>query len=80
MHFYFQVTEGIHVAIGYAIANSILIEAPDGAIIVDTTESHEAAVEIMAAFRNITKAPIKAIIYTHNHADHMYGTRVGLIL
>ena len=64
-------------AIGYAIANSILIEAPEGAIIVDTTESMDAGREIYAAFRNITSLPIKVIVYTHNHADHMYGTAVG---
>ena len=64
-------------AVGYAIANSILIEAPEGAIIVDTTESVDAAREIYAAFRNITKLPIKAIMYTHFHADHFHGTEVG---
>ena len=69
-------TEGVYVAVGFAIANSVLIEAPDGAIIVDVTESIDAGREVYAAFRNITEAPIKAIIYTHNHADHMYGAQV----
>ncbi len=74
--FVIQVTDGIHVAIGYAVANSILIEAPGGAIIVDTTENVNAARDIMNAFRNLTDAPIKAIIYTHNHVDHTHGASV----
>ncbi len=31
-----QVTDGVHVAIGYGLANSIMIEGSDGHIIVDT--------------------------------------------
>ena len=70
------VTEGIHVAVGYALANSILIEGDDGVIIVDTTENVSSATEILAEFRKITDKPVKAIIYTHFHADHIAGARV----
>ena len=38
-----QVTDRVFVAIGYALANSILIVGTDGCIVVDTTESPEAA-------------------------------------
>ena len=72
----FQVTDGVHVAIGFALANSIMLEAPDGLIIVDVTESYESGKEVFAAFREISKKPVKAIIYTHNHADHIYGGKV----
>ncbi|MFP4004904.1 MAG: alkyl sulfatase dimerization domain-containing protein [Alphaproteobacteria bacterium] len=71
-----EVTEGVHVAVGFALANSILIEGEDGVIIVDTTESGEAAEEVLAEFRRITGKPVKAVIYTHNHADHIFGARV----
>lgn len=71
-----QVTEGIYMAIGYALANSIMIEGKDGIVIVDVTESYETGQAIMAAFRNITKKPVAAIVYTHNHADHTYGAKV----
>ena len=63
-------------AIGFAIANSILIEAPEGLIIVDTTENENAARRILKEFRKITDASIKALIYTHNHVDHIYGAKV----
>lgn len=73
-------TDGIYMAIGFGIANSILIEGPDGAIVVDVMESMETASEVMAAFRKVTSSPIRALIYTHNHHDHIYGAAVGLTL
>ncbi|HJP20556.1 MAG TPA: alkyl sulfatase dimerization domain-containing protein [Alphaproteobacteria bacterium] len=67
---------GIHVAVGYGLANSIMIEGDDGVIIVDTLESRSRARAVLAAFREITKKPVAAIILTHNHADHIYGGQV----
>lgn len=71
-----DVTDGVHVAIGFGLANSILIEGRDGAIIVDTMESGVAAEAVMAQFRAITDAPVAAIVYTHNHYDHINGAGV----
>lgn len=71
----YKVTDGVYQAVGYAIANSIMIEGDDGIIIVDVTESLESAQEVMAEFRKITDKPVKALIYTHNHADHVFGAR-----
>lgn len=71
-----EVTDGVYVAVGFALANSILIEGDDGVIIVDTTESKAAARAIKAEFDKITTKPVKAIIYTHNHYDHVYGSEV----
>jgi alkyl sulfatase BDS1-like metallo-beta-lactamase superfamily hydrolase len=71
-----QVTEGVHVAVGFGLANVIMIEGPDGVIIVDTTESIPTATAVWAALREITDKPVKAIVYTHNHADHIFGAAV----
>ena len=60
-------------AIGYGLANSIMLEGDDGIIIVDTMETEEEAREVLAAFRTLTDKPVKAIIYTHNHTDHVFG-------
>ena len=70
-----EVVDGVHVAIGYGLANSILIEGTDGDIIVDTMESMEAGRRVRAEFDKITTKPVKAIIYTHNHADHIFGAK-----
>lgn len=68
-----KVTDGVYVAIGYALANSIMLEGSDGLVIVDVTESAESAREVYTAFRELSDKPIKALVYTHNHADHVFG-------
>lgn len=72
-----NVAPGIHFAIGYGLANSILIEGEEGVIIVDTLGSSQAAAVLKADFDPIrARRPIKAIIYTHNHGDHTFGAGV----
>jgi alkyl sulfatase BDS1-like metallo-beta-lactamase superfamily hydrolase len=71
-----QVTDGIYVAVGYALANVIMIEGDDGLLIVDTTESVAAAQQIKAEFDKISNKPVKAIVYTHSHPDHVGGARI----
>jgi len=71
-----KVTDGVYVAIGYGLANSILLEGQDGVVVVDVMESVEAATPVKNAFDNITLKPIKAVIYTHYHADHVFGAGV----
>ena len=71
-----KVTDGVWVAVGYALANAILVEGTDGVIIIDTTESKTAARVIKAQFDKLTTKPVKAIVYTHNHYDHINGAEV----
>jgi alkyl sulfatase BDS1-like metallo-beta-lactamase superfamily hydrolase len=69
-----RVTDGVHVAIGFGLANSILIEGDDGVIVVDTMESLETGRAVREAFREITPKPVRAIVFTHNHTDHVFGS------
>jgi alkyl sulfatase BDS1-like metallo-beta-lactamase superfamily hydrolase len=71
-----KVTEGVYVAIGYGLANSVLLEGRDGVVIVDTMESYETGQEVKRAFDAITRKPVRALIYTHFHADHIFGAQV----
>jgi alkyl sulfatase BDS1-like metallo-beta-lactamase superfamily hydrolase len=71
-----KVTDGIYVAVGFGLANSVLLEGHDGVVIVDTMESAEAAAPVKAAFTKITPKPVRAIIYTHYHSDHTQGAAV----
>ena len=71
-----KVTDGVYVAIGFGLANCILLEGDDGVVIVDAMESVEAAIPVKEAFSKITTKPVKAIIYTHYHADHIMGATV----
>ena len=63
----------IHIAVGFGIANSIMIEGEDGNIIVDVTDSVSEAEKVYSIFKKKNSNPIKAIIYTHNHGDHTFG-------
>ncbi|GAB5436241.1 alkyl sulfatase dimerization domain-containing protein [Falsiruegeria mediterranea] len=72
---------GVHVAIGYGLANVIVIDAPEGLILVDTLESIRAAEGLapwLDKMRENTGKPVTDVIYTHNHADHVFGAGVLL--
>ena len=63
----------IHFAIGFGIANSIMVEGENGNIIIDAADSVYEAEQIYSLFSEKNDNPIKAIIYTHNHGDHTFG-------
>ena len=69
----YQVVDNVYVAIGYGLANSILIVGDGGNIIIDVTESDILAAEIRERFEEISNQPIEAIFYTHSHVDHWRG-------
>ena len=71
----YKIAGNVYSAVGYALANSIMIEGRDGIIIVDVTESVDSAKSILAEFRKITNKPVKAVVYTHNHSDHTMGVK-----
>ena len=69
----YMVADNVYSAVGFGLANSIMIEGDDGLIIVDTMESLQEARNVLGEFRKISNKPVKAIIYTHNHTDHIFG-------
>jgi alkyl sulfatase BDS1-like metallo-beta-lactamase superfamily hydrolase len=69
----YKVADNVYSAVGFGLANSIMIEGDDGLIIVDTMESLQEARNVLGEFRKISNKPVKAIIYTHNHTDHIFG-------
>lgn len=77
----FHVTDGIYVARGYNRDNPVLIDGPQGLIVIDPGESIPAAEVVKAAFNahlgNIFyKKPVSAIVYTHHHDCHIHGASV----
>lgn len=69
-----KITDRVWVAIGYDLANVVLIHTDDGNVIVDTAMSPARAEEIKKAFaEQAPPGPVKAIIYTHSHIDHIGG-------
>jgi alkyl sulfatase BDS1-like metallo-beta-lactamase superfamily hydrolase len=70
----YRTAGNVYCAVGYGLANMTMIEGPTGVVIVDTLEAVENAREVMAGFRALTDKPVVAIVYTHNHYDHVMGT------
>lgn len=61
-------TDGIYVAIGYDLANTILIQTEEGHVVVDVAMNPMIAREMRADLEAVAgKAPIHSIIYTHSH-------------
>src|ERR1700674_2141840 len=63
-------------AVGYDLANSIMLEGPGGVVIVDLLGEEDSAKTVIKLFKAITHSvggslPVKALIYTHNHIDHI---------
>ena len=71
-----QLGENVYQAFGFAASNVYMVIGVDGIIIIDTSETTTAAKNILAEFRKITGLPVKAIILTHSHRDHVSGASV----
>jgi len=71
-----QLADNVYQAFGFAASNVYMIIGADGLIIVDTSESTAAAENILAEFRKISDLPVKTIILTHSHRDHVSGASV----
>lgn len=70
-----KVGKRAYLAYGWALTSPMMMVGDDGIIIIDPPESVEIGTEILAAFRRVTDKPVKAIIYTHNHIDHVAGVK-----
>jgi alkyl sulfatase BDS1-like metallo-beta-lactamase superfamily hydrolase len=74
-------TYSAYSAVGYNLANTIAIVGPTKEIvIIDTLGDVGSVGEALKAFRAAKifpegKLPIRAIIYTHNHIDHIGGVK-----
>jgi alkyl sulfatase BDS1-like metallo-beta-lactamase superfamily hydrolase len=71
----FELGEGIsiHVAIGYDLANTILIHTPEGNVIVDAMSGPGRAAKAQQDLLAQAPGPIAALILTHSHIDHVGG-------
>lgn len=72
---YMPVKDKVYVAVGYGITSTTMVVGDDGVIIIDSGENDKFGAEVMKEFRKITDKPIKAIIYTHRHPDHPFGSK-----
>ncbi len=58
------------------ISNAAFVVTPEGVLLVDALGSPALARELLAEIRRITPAPLRYVVITHYHADHIYGLQV----
>jgi glyoxylase-like metal-dependent hydrolase (beta-lactamase superfamily II) len=78
-----RVAEGIYFVQGEAalgstanrnfISNAGFVVTDDGVVVIDALGAPALADELIAEIRRVTGQPIRFVIVTHYHADHIYG-------
>ncbi|MBI5876264.1 MAG: MBL fold metallo-hydrolase [Chloroflexi bacterium] len=74
----YQVAQNFYIAVGYGNANMTMVVGSDGVLLIDCLETAEAARQALADLRRFSNKPVKALIYSHSHPDHISGVR-GLL-
>jgi glyoxylase-like metal-dependent hydrolase (beta-lactamase superfamily II) len=69
-----QVAEGVYAWIGAAgDSNAGAIETPDGILAIDAQQNERLARRFSSALRKQIAKPLRILIDTHYHADHIAG-------
>lgn len=59
-----------------ASANAGFVVGDDGVVVVDTFWTEDAARQLLSEIRQRTKLPVKFVVNTHDHIDHVAGNGV----
>lgn len=78
-----QVTERVwfvqgHAALGSTanrnfISNAGFVVTDEGVVVIDALGSPALATELLAEIKRVTPQPVRYVVVTHYHADHVYG-------
>ena len=71
----YKISDNVYSAVGWGLANTIMVVGDDGVIIVDTGEDIDSARIVHSELRKISDKPVRAVIYTHFHPDHINGVK-----
>ncbi len=72
----YQLSSRIYQVRGFDLANLTLVKGDTGWIVFDVLTAKETAAAAMALVeKHLGKLPVKAVIYSHSHADHFAGVR-----
>ncbi|MCB1736244.1 MAG: MBL fold metallo-hydrolase [Gammaproteobacteria bacterium] len=74
--YYVQGKAGIATDNAGFISNAAAIVTDDGIVIVDALGSPSLAAKFLEKLRAVTDQPVKKVVVTHYHADHIYGLQV----
>jgi cyclase len=53
--------------------NTLVVEGDDGVLVVDTTHFPSLAAKMIADIRKLTGKPVRYVVNTHWHPDHLFG-------
>jgi alkyl sulfatase BDS1-like metallo-beta-lactamase superfamily hydrolase len=70
-----KVGDNVYSAVGWSGCNTVMVVGDDGVIIVDTGSDLQSAQEVAREFRKITDKPVRAVVYTCFHIDHVSGVK-----
>ena len=68
-----QLSERVHVAVGYGVSTFSFVVGDTGVVAVDSGSVPALSTEAIAELRNHTDLPIVGLVYTHGHPDHTGG-------
>ena len=81
-----EVAPGIHLAQGLPalgssanrnfVSNAAFVVTPEGVVVIDALGAPVLAEELLAAIARVTPLPVRWVVVTHFHADHIYGLQV----
>lgn len=58
------------------MSNAGFVVTPEGVVVFDTLGSPVLARQLVAAIAKVTDQPVKRVVISHYHADHVYGIQV----
>ncbi len=58
------------------ISNAGFVVTDDGVVVIDALGAPVLAEELLAEIRRVTPQPVRHVVLTHYHADHVYGLQV----
>lgn len=72
----YPLAEGHYSGINFGFGNVGFVITNEGVVVIDATVSTAGAEAVLAEIRKLTDLPIRYLIYTHGHADHVSGASV----
>ena len=76
----YKIGDGVYAAIdngnGAAVGNAGIVDMGDAALIFDTFITPKAARDLQAAAENLTGHPVKWVVNSHYHNDHIRGNQI----